>query len=174
MGILKDYVRLMLFAAGLLVGVQVPNFADQYEKRISAHFLEAKANFSGYEETAARHFGADVEALLKHYETSTDRVFRDDARNLKQIHARIQMFTAEKKALQAGLWKRIWHIVFSANRAVVRETLAEFTYTVPLNPVAIGCGLILGLAGALSFELLFFGVIGWVLRPKRQVNAHAG
>jgi Protein of unknown function (DUF2937) len=173
MRIFRDYARLMLFAAGMLIGVQVPNFIDQYAKRISAHHLEAKANFAGYQDTAAKHFGADVEALLKHYESSEDAVFRDDARHLRQIHARVLMFAAELKALDAALWKRIWHVAFFADPAVRDETLAEYTYTVPLNPEAIGCGLALGLASALVFEIVFFGLIGLSIRPIRRAKPRA-
>jgi hypothetical protein len=173
MRLLRDYARLLCFAAGLLIGVQIPSFIDQYAKRISAHYLEAKANFAGYQETADKHFGGDVQGLLDHYDASQDAVFREDAKNLRQIHTRLLRLAAEASAMEAGLWKRLWHIAFSANPAVLRETLAEYTYTVPLNPEAIGCGLVLGLAGALIFELLIFGLIRLVIGPAPRARTHA-
>lgn len=34
---LLSYLRLVLFAIGLLVGVQVPGFINDYAKRVEAH-----------------------------------------------------------------------------------------------------------------------------------------
>ncbi|MGY2498465.1 DUF2937 family protein, partial [Klebsiella pneumoniae] len=39
---LRSYLRLTLFAFGLLLGVQVPGFVDDYAKRVEAHRLESQ------------------------------------------------------------------------------------------------------------------------------------
>jgi len=65
-----DYLRLVLFAIGLLAGVQTPGFIDQYAKRVSAHQIEVAQNFSGFQQTADRYFGGSVEALLAHHAAS--------------------------------------------------------------------------------------------------------
>ena len=155
----KDYARLIIFAAGLLIGVQVPNFMDQYAKRISAHYLEAKSNFSGYQNTADKHFGGSVDSLLDYYESSNDTVFQADAKNIRHIYSRIQKFAAELKALDASLLRKIFHVAFHSDKEVFEETYSEYSYTVPLNQEAIVCGLILGLTSSLAFEFLFFGII---------------
>ncbi|MDF1593106.1 MAG: DUF2937 family protein [Desulfobacterales bacterium] len=156
MKLIKEYTRLITFAVGILIGVQVPNFIDQYAKRISAHYIEAKVNFSGYQQTADKHFGGNVEALLAHYVSSTDTVFKDDAKNIKQIYKRQQGFFAELKALDRSLFRKIFHVIFYADNDVLQETITEFSYTVPLNHEAIVCGLLLGLILSLIFELVAF------------------
>ena len=158
MKLIKDYARLIIFSAGILIGVQVPNFVDQYTKRVSAHYLEAKMNFSGYQQTADKHFGGNIEALLNHYASSPDLVFKDDANNIKQIYNRQQGFLAELKALDASLFKKIFHVMVYADNAVLRETITEFSYTVPLNHEAIICGLLLGLTLSVIFELVVFAL----------------
>ena len=37
---LRSYLRLTLFALGLLLGVQVPGFIDDYANLVEAHRLE--------------------------------------------------------------------------------------------------------------------------------------
>ena len=159
MKLFKDYARLIIFAGGILIGVQVPNFIDQYAKRISAHYLEAKANFSGYQNTVHKHFGGSVDALLDHYESSNDTVFEEDAKNIKYIYHRIQGFSSELKALDQSLLKRIFHVAFHSDQEVLEKTYHEYSYTVPLNQEAIVCGLVLGLISSIVFEFLFFGII---------------
>lgn len=163
----------MLFTMGILVGVQIPNFIDQYAKRISAHYLEAKTNFRGYEATAIKHFNGDVSALLHHYETSPDLVFRDDAKTIKDIYHRVQVFSDELQHLNVSLFKKIVHVSFYADKSVLEETFSEYTYMVPLNQDAIACGLSLGLAASLLFDLFLLGVIrtgGVALRKYRDVR----
>jgi hypothetical protein len=159
MQLIKDYLRLVIFSAGILIGVQVPNFIDQYAKRISAHYIEAKVNFSGYQQTADKHFGGNIEALLNHYVSNPDTVFKDDAKNIKQIHKRGQGFFAELKALEASLFKKIFHVIFYADKEVLKETVTEFSYMLPLNHEAILCGLLLGLTLSVFFEMVRF-IIG--------------
>lgn len=45
---LLSYLRLVLFAAGLLIGVQVPGFINDYAKRVEAHLIEAQTGLSGF------------------------------------------------------------------------------------------------------------------------------
>ncbi len=78
------YVRLIVFAIGLLVGVQVPSFVDQYAKRVSAHQIEVAGNFRGFQDTADRYFGGSVEALITHHAASDDRVFQDEAKTIRE------------------------------------------------------------------------------------------
>ena len=61
---LRAYLRLVLFALGLLIGVQAPGFVDQYSKRVSAHYIEAKKNFAGFQHTADAYFGGSMAALV--------------------------------------------------------------------------------------------------------------
>ena len=67
-----DYLRLILFCSGLLIGIQVPAVVDQYEKRIDAHLTEALQVLAGFKQTADRYFNGSVEELVKHYENSDD------------------------------------------------------------------------------------------------------
>ena len=46
---LLSYLRLVLFAAGLLIGVQVPGFISDYAKRVEAHLIEAQTGLSGFQ-----------------------------------------------------------------------------------------------------------------------------
>lgn len=37
-----SYLRLVLFTLGLLIGVQVPGFINDYANRVQAHLIEAQ------------------------------------------------------------------------------------------------------------------------------------
>jgi len=174
---LRAYLRLAVFALGLLAGVQVPGFVDQYAKRVDAHYIEASRDFAGFQRTADQYFAGSVEALLAHHRASNDAVFRDEAKTIASLYARLQMLAAELQALSGGVLARIAHVALKPNHELLDETLAAYSYTVPLNLAAILCGVSVGLLFALLVESLALGLAALIaglaaraLRPRAVVQ----
>ena len=44
-----SYLRLVLFTLGLLIGVQVPGFINDYANRVEAHLIEAQTGLAGFQ-----------------------------------------------------------------------------------------------------------------------------
>lgn len=157
---LRAYLRLALFAVGLLAGVQVPGFVDQYAKRVSAHYVEVTRNFAGFQRTADQYFAGSIDALLAHHETSTDSVFKDEAKPIRALFARLQSLTTEIAAMNRPILSRIAHIAFQPDKQILDETIAAYSYNVPLNQEAILCGVTAGLLLALAIESLLMALFG--------------
>jgi hypothetical protein len=155
---LRGYLRLVVFALGLLVGVQGPAFVDQYAKRVSAHYLEVKRDFAGFQQAADQYFNGDVSALVAHHLQSPDKVFRGEAKTIGDLFARIKSLTAEMDALNGSTFARLIHVIVNPNREILQETTAAYSYTVPLSPEAIAYGVTVGLLLALAVELLLTGL----------------
>lgn len=150
----REYIRLMVFAAGLLAGVQLPGFVDQYAKRVDAHYLEAKQNFAGFQQTADRHFRGDVEAMIAHHGRSNDVVFQEDGDSIRALWQRVQLLAAEQAAMQQAFPLRAVHALFAANAELMAETRLNYTYVVPLTQDAVLAGVLTGFALAMLAELL--------------------
>ncbi len=146
----KDYLRLGLFALGLLCGVQVPAFVNQYEQRVEAHLLEAQQNLSGFQRTADLYFSGSIERLIVHYRESSDRVFRQDAASIEQIYKRVQLLKSEAQKMMQNSFFKALHVATDSEPQLLDETVSSYQYTVPLNPLAllwgIACALLLALA----------------------------
>jgi hypothetical protein len=156
---LRAYVRLVVFALGLLAGVQIPGFVDQYAKRVSAHYIEASKSFAGFQHLADQYFGGNVDALIAHHASSADAVFHDEAKNIEAISARLKSLGAELAAMNRPLIIRIAHVAFSPDKDILKETIAAYSYTVPLNADAILYGLGAGLLLAALAESLLVGIL---------------
>lgn len=153
----RAYLRLVCFAFGLLLGVQVPSLIDQYAKRVDAHRIEADKNFAGFRLIAEQMFHGDVDALIDHHRHSGDPVFKREADTIETNYARLQMLNQEWQALQGSLAHKLLHVAFKPNRELLKETLDAYSYTVPLNAAAILCGLIAALLASLLAESLWMG-----------------
>ncbi len=158
---LRSYLRLALFALGLLLGVQVPGFLEAYSARVEAHRLEAERSLRGFEDTARRFFDGNMDALVAHYRDSTDPVMRNDAQSIAALALRGRLLENESAAMQGPWYRRAWHVVVAADRELLDETLAGYRYQVLLAPEAIAWGLCCALALAWLVEglLLLLGIL---------------
>ena len=168
---IREYCRLVVFTVGLLIGVQIPAFIDQYEKRVDAHLLEAKENLSGFQKTADKKFSGNVSALIKYYKASKDAVFRSDGDSIDAIYQRYMFLQKEAAALDKSWYSVALHVLGRSGSQFFQETLNDYSYTVPLNKAAILWGVSLAFLLAFLIEslcVLAFGVIK--PKPKARVT----
>ncbi len=143
--LLRSGIRLLLFGAVLLTGIQVPAFVTQYEQRVDAHFREVSINIRGFQTTADALFAGDLDALVNYYRNSGDQVFNRDANSVAAIVDRYRLLAAEWDAMQGNSLSKAWHVVAHSDEELFRETTARYSYTVPLDITAILWGLSLAL-----------------------------
>jgi len=166
---LRSYLRLVLFTAGLLIGVQIPGFISDYSKRVEAHLIEAQKSLGGYNDTAQRFFKGDVQALIQHYRSSDDPVFRTDADNINKLLTRTQTLDREWLALQGPWYMRAYHVLTAADPDIRKETWNGYSWQVLLSPEVIGWGLVCALLFSLVIES-FVLFIDWVFVGRHHVR----
>ena len=159
---LRSYIRMVLFALGLMVAVQVPGFIKDYAQRIDAHRIEAAQALQVFKDTSGKFFKGDLNALVAHYRGSADPVFQRDADNIERLLRRAQLFENEWRALQGSWFQRAWHMLTAPNPELLQETYANYRYQVVLEPEAIGWGLGGGLVLAWIAEVLMASVAALV------------
>lgn len=152
---LKENILRLILIIGLIIGLQIPNFINQYQQRISAHLIEAESNFKGFQNIADQFYNGDVSKLLQKHEQSEDSIFSSEAEAIRSISDRISMLRIERNSLKNGIVQKIIHIIFSSNKTLLNETYNEYIPTIPLNSEAILCGVCLGFILIILFELFF-------------------
>ncbi|KPY36935.1 Uncharacterized protein ALO52_03091 [Pseudomonas syringae pv. primulae] len=167
MFMLRSYLRLVLFTAGLLFGVQVPGFISDYSKRVEAHLIEAQQAIKGYNNTAAQFFKGDIQALIQHYRSSEDPVFRSDADNIETLLTRTHVLERQWLGLQGPWYSRAFYVATSSDPDIRRETFNGYTWQVLLAPEVIAWGIISALLLALVIESLML-LLGWVVNGGRR------
>ncbi|MNN44594.1 hypothetical protein D3C81_1588900 [compost metagenome] len=159
----------MLFAAGLLIGVQVPGFISDYAKRVEAHLIEAQAGLSGFQNTANQFFKGDMQALVAHYRASEDPIFRSDADSLGNLLTRQVALDKQFQAMQGPWYIRFLQVVLAADPDIRKETWNGYSYQILLTPEAM----VWGMSGALllSFGIeCLFRLIDWVVLGGKRLR----
>lgn len=154
MAALYRYLLIMIACGTLLAGVQVPNFVDQYLKRVNAHLLEVDNNLAPYRQIADDMFGGNLKLLLARHQASSDPAFVREAAPLQNMMARYARFTAERAAMDTDLVRQVMHLVVAGDRQMIKETVASYTWGIPLDRVAITSGFVTVALSILLIECL--------------------
>jgi hypothetical protein len=159
MATIYRYFLVLAACAAVLLGIQIPNFVDQYEKRLDAHLSEVAINLRAYQEIADQFFGGSVQALIDKHQQGKDAVFKAEAKPIGVMLERYRRFNHEKRALDTGLPRKIAAIATAGDRQLIDETLASYSFTVPLNGAAVACGFVVMAVIVLLMELLRVAVL---------------
>ena len=127
---------------------------------------------AGFQRTADDLFGGDLYALVDYYRQSNDVVFERDADSLQIIVDRYYRISAEQQALQGNLLAVVRHVMFSADSELMQEARAEYSYTVPLNSLALQWGIALAVLMILLSELTYSCCAGCVRLVRGRKHRH--
>jgi hypothetical protein len=155
MNFLYRYLIVIVACVALLIGVQIPNLVDQYQKRVDAHLREVLVNIQPFQEIANKYFAGDMSKLVEMHRSSAEKPFQEEGAAIEQMLQRKLRFENELATLNASLPRQVIHVLLQGDSEILSEVRSQYTYAVPLNQDA----LIFGAAGALiilmAVELLF-------------------
>jgi hypothetical protein len=149
-------LRYILIAVGcvfMLVGMQLPNLADQYAKRVDASLREVTENFEPFQRIANQHTGGNIDALIKLHRDSAIGPFQAEGEAIDRMNKRRLRLLAQHKAMQAPLHERLWHLAMFADPQLREQTLLQYTPNAPLTREALMAGAVTALVALLLFEL---------------------
>lgn len=168
---LFSYLRLTLFLGGVLIGVQVPMFVDQYGKSLESHFLESERSLHEFKDEAQKHFGGSMEKLIAHYKKSGDPVFHDGGKSIQAIYGRNLELKEAIGLFRKGSWNAYTQAFLAPIPDVQNEVLKNYTYSVKLDFDAIFFGLVSGLFLSGLIESICHVAIAAVSSLKRLLPA---
>ena len=153
--ILYRYLIVIVACVSLLLGLQIPNFVDQYQKRVDAHLREVTINLQPFQDIAAKYFGGDMSKLIELHRASGEKAFQEEGAAIEKMVARKLRFEADLAALNTSLPLKALHVLFRGDREILDEAMAQYSYAVPLNQDALVFGACVAIAILLLAELLF-------------------
>ena len=154
MAFLYRYLMIVVACISLLVGLQVPSFIDQHQKRLDAHLREVTINLQPFKDIATKYFAGDLDKLIALHRNSDARPFQDEGVAIEKMVQRKLRFEADLAALQTSLPLRALHVLLRGDREITNEVLGQYSYTVPLNQDALLFGAGAAIVILLMVELL--------------------
>lgn len=172
MRVIFSYLRLSLFVLGVLAGVQVPHFVDQYGKALQSHYLEIEQNIQQFQQEADKYFNGDIQQLIAYYKASDDKVFVEGGESIDTIYQRYQRLRHKYQQFQQDSWSAYQQTFLSPVNSVRAEVRANYDYAIRLTPDAIAVALVIGFILAAISEIVL-RLITWPFRMQRRVKPEA-
>lgn len=152
--ILYRYLMIVVACISLLIGLQIPSFIDQYEKRIDAHLREVTANLQPFQDLADKYFEGDITRLVAMHRNSETPAFREEGAIIEELLFRKHRFEADLAAMNTNLPQKAINVLLHGDRELIDETIAQYSYTVPINQDALVFGAFVAFIMLLFVELL--------------------
>jgi hypothetical protein len=153
--VLYRYLMIIVACISLLLGLQFPNFVDQYQKRVDAHLREVSVNLQPFQDIAIKYFSGDMNKLIELHRNSSEKAFQEEGAAIEKMVARKLRFEADLSALNTSLPLKTLHVLLHGDKEIRDEALAQYSYAVPLNQDALMFGACVAIAILLLVELLF-------------------
>lgn len=153
--ILYRYLLIIVACVAMLIGLQIPNFVDQYEKRVDAHLREVTVNLQSFQDIANKYFGGDMHMLVELHRKSVDKPFQEEGAAIDKMVQRKLRFEADLAALQTSLPQKALHVLLHGDQEILDEVFGQYSYAVPLNQDALIFGAVMALIILLLVESLF-------------------
>lgn len=154
LSVIKRYSLQLVFTISLLLGLQLPNFLQQYELRLQGHFAEAKMQLGKFQSLADQYFQGDLQALIAQHKSSDVRVFKDEALLIESHYLRVQQLQKQIDVLDQPIWYRLWSLSQQIKQPIVKEAWFGYQANIILNQQAILVGVVVAVLMMLCLEIL--------------------
>ncbi|MEW6166215.1 MAG: DUF2937 family protein [Pseudomonadota bacterium] len=160
----------LLFAAGLVAFLQIPQFIDHYTQRFAGYRQALAASVAEYQRSADLHYGGNLDTMIQDFRTDPKPALRETGDKIHRESRRLDEMTEGLKVLRAGpLHAKLWYLVRDIDVPIARATLEDFRPGLPLTLEALAWGLVGGVLASLLFNLLVWP-LRRVAQPQRELR----
>jgi hypothetical protein len=171
--VINNIIDRCFFTITFILGVQLPAFIIQYKHRLSGHLAEAKSHLVQFQTIADQHYQGDLSAMVIKYQTNSEPSIVNTADLITQLISRVDYLQLQLNALFSDVYtEQIINFMLNADRTIVRDTLIDFSLTIPLELNALSTGAIIAIVSLLIKEIFnaFFILIRKKLWPEFNSN----
>lgn len=169
MAVIKRYSLQLIFTLGLLLGLQLPHFLQQYELRLQGHFAEAQLQFAQFQSLADIYFDGDLQALINKHKNSKIALFRDEAVIIENSYLRILQLQQQVSLLKQPIYYRLAALTRATQQPIFNETWRSYEANIVLNQAAIIVGISIAIMLVLMIEFLLFMMAVILRRLKNKL-----
>jgi hypothetical protein len=152
--VINNIIDRCFFTLTFILGVQLPAFIIQYKHRLSGHLTEAKSHLAQFQTIADQHYQGDLSAMVVKYQTNSEPSIVNTAEIINQLILRVEYLKLQLNAVMNNVYiEQVFDFILNADRTIIRDTLVDFSLTIPLELNALSTGVIIAIIGLLIKEI---------------------
>lgn len=171
--VINNMIDRCFFTITFILGVQLPAFIIQYKHRVSGHLTEAESHLVQFQTIADQHYQGDLSAMIIKYQTNSEPSIVNTAELINQLISRVDYLQTQLNAVMNNVYtEQVVNFILHADKTIVRDTLIDFSLTIPLELNAIGTGAIIAMMSLLIKEIssYLFKLLSKKLWPDLHSN----
>jgi hypothetical protein len=171
--VINNIIDRCFFTLTFILGVQLPAFIIQYKHRLSGHLSEAKLHLAQFQTIADQHYQGDLLAMVMKYQANSEPSIVNTADVINQLIFRVDYLQLQLNAVINNEYiEQVFNFIVHADRSIVRDTLIDFSLTIPLELNALSTGAVIAIVGLLLKEITnsLFKLLGKKLWPDFHSN----
>lgn len=136
----------LIFAATLIVALQVPQLADHYQQFLAGNYAATQETVDGYQATADEFGYPSVTAMIEHHLQNPVPSVRADAQQKQRTLVLLAELEQGMDVFEKGyLVQKLVYMLHPSRFDYLSKTLDNFTLGIPLTLSGLSFGLIVGL-----------------------------
>ena len=138
---LSSILDKIVFTVIFIIGVQLPEFIQQYIQRLSGHLDEAKHHLAQFQHIADIQFQGNLQALIERYNANADSAIQQTGQLVDAMLKRIEAFELHITALhQPNYFDRTFAFISQLDLTLAQATYLDYQLAIPLELTAILTG----------------------------------
>jgi len=143
-----------LFTLTFILGLQLPEFIQQYSQRLSGHLNEALLQLGDYQEIADRHFDGNLKLMVDKYLTNSEASINETAHVISKVTERVKDLQSHLTNLQdAEYINRVFYFITEFDESMAQATIQQYQLAIPLSLSALISGTLFALCIVIFIHL---------------------
>ena len=135
-----------LFTLTFILGLQLPEFIQQYSQRLSGHLNEAISQLNEFKLIADRHFDGSLTTMINKYLINSEPSINETAKIIQNTTHRVSDLKDQLFNLQETEYvERVYYFITAFDESMAQATFQQYQLAIPLSLPAVISGALFAL-----------------------------
>jgi len=170
LGLINNIIDRCFFTATFILGVQIPEFMQQYQQRLAGHLAEAQSQLGQFEVIAQQHFDGSIVTMITRYKGNSEASIISTGELIERLSHRVEYLSGHLAQItQADYLQSVYQFIWHLDREIAGGTAEHFSMAIPLELNAIATGGTLAIS-ALVLKALTITVVKYPFKKKQAIQ----
>ncbi|SEL46765.1 Protein of unknown function [Colwellia chukchiensis] len=174
LSLINNVIDRCFFTATFIIGVQLPEFMQQYQQRLAGHLTEAQLQLAQYTNIAQQHFDGSLSAMISRYKSNSDAAIVSTGELIANLSARVQYLSQHLEQITTNSYlQSVYQFIRHLDPQIAAGTAQQFAMAIPIELNAIATGAVLAIS-SLVLKTLSIKSVQRLFKAKRTPITHSG
>lgn len=168
--LINNIIDRCFFTVTFILGLQLPEFMQQYQQRLAGHLDEARSQLSQFETIAQQHFEGSLATLIARYKGNNEASIVSTGELIERLFVRVEYLTQHlAQIVQSDYLSSVGQFIWHLDHPIAVGTAEHFSMAIPLTLNALATGATLAI-GALILKELTLWLLKYPFKHQSKTN----